>query len=227
MATKFTGLSALALIGANLIPLFGVLFYGWNSVLVLALFWIENLIIGAFNLLKMLAIMLRNKQFGGIFLSGFFVLHYGLFCTVHGAILWDILNLGKLDVNARFPGIEAGFLEIFAGGATVLLNFIDMFGAVILLGIAALTLSHLVSFIENFVLKGEIFKQTINGLMGKPYPRILVLHIGLILGAFALQKFGSPVWLLVMVVLFKILMDLMMHLGRRRKSAALEMVKDL
>jgi len=45
--------SALALIGANLIPLIGVIFYDWDSRLVLALFWIENLIIGVFNLAKM------------------------------------------------------------------------------------------------------------------------------------------------------------------------------
>jgi len=160
MPAKFFSLSKFALIAANLIPLVGVLFYGWSSTLVLALFWIENLIVGLFNVLKMLVLVLRSKRFNGLATSAFFTFHYGFFCTVHGTILWDILNLGKLDVKAVFPNLGPGLMEIFASGMVVLLGFIDMFGAVIMLGIGALLLSHLVSFIEDFILKGEIFKET-------------------------------------------------------------------
>jgi len=221
MRTNSVRFSSLALIAANLIPLVGVLVYGWSATLVLALFWIENLVIGAFNLLKMLIVVLRSKNFGGLFTCGFFVLHYGFFCAVHGLILWDILDLGELNSERYFPNLEPGFIESFADGAVVFLSFLEMFGPIGILGVFALALSNLVSFIENFILKGEIFKQTVKGLMGKPYPRIMILHVGLILGALALEKLGSPVWLLAVIVVIKIVADIKLHNERRKKSVAL------
>ena len=217
MLNKSVSLSALALIAANSIPLIGVLFYDWDSTLILALFWIENLIVGGFNLLKMLVVVVRGKNFGDLFTCGFFVLHYGFFCSIHGLILWDILELGELNPKAYFPNMEPGFLEAFSSALVVLLRFIEMFGGIILLGIAALLLSHLVSFIENFLIRGEIFNSKVKNLMGKPYPRVFILHAGIILGALALEKLGSPVWLLVVVVLFKIIVDLIMFLDRHKE----------
>ena len=73
MQIKF---SLLALLVANLVPLIGVLFFAWDLVLVLALFWIENIIIGVFNLLKMLLVAVRNNVLKSLFLSAFFILHY-------------------------------------------------------------------------------------------------------------------------------------------------------
>ena len=46
--------SVLALIAANVVPLLGVLWFGWEVFPLLLLFWFENLIIGAFNVLKMI-----------------------------------------------------------------------------------------------------------------------------------------------------------------------------
>src|SRR5882724_7957891 len=45
--------SAYALIAANALPLFGVLFLGWDTFSIVALYWTENVIIGAINVLKM------------------------------------------------------------------------------------------------------------------------------------------------------------------------------
>ena len=42
-----------ALIVANAIPLFGVLFFGWNVWMILIVYWLENGIVGFFNVLKM------------------------------------------------------------------------------------------------------------------------------------------------------------------------------
>lgn len=46
--------SALALIAANALPLFGVLFLGWDAFSIVFLYWCENVIIGAINVLKMI-----------------------------------------------------------------------------------------------------------------------------------------------------------------------------
>lgn len=211
-------LSILALIAANLVPLIGVLFFGWNASLVLALFWIENLIIGAFNVTKMIIASVYHKRYGELPLSAFFILHFGLFCSAHGMLLWDLLGYDSIDAAGFFSNPAFGPFSIFFEGAAVLLSFIKVHGSLILLGAGALVLSHLVSFIENFILRGELFEAKANNLMGKPYKQILIMHAGLILGAFAIDKFGSTLWLLLVIVAFKIVVDTKLHLGRRKDS---------
>jgi hypothetical protein len=45
---------------ANLFPIYGVLFLGWEVFIILFLFWMENLIIGFFNILRMLLLSPEN-----------------------------------------------------------------------------------------------------------------------------------------------------------------------
>lgn len=211
--------SILALIAANLVPLIGVLFYGWEANLVLALFWVENLIIGAFNLIKMLILAARAMRLNELFLCFFFVLHYGLFCAAHGLLLWDLLDLGKVNASVYFGEVGFGPLELFAEGATVLIGFIELHGSVIILGIVALSLSHLVSFIEHFILRGEIFSLTNRDMMARPYGQILAMHAGLILGAIAIDKFGSTAALLTIIVGLKLLIDFKQHARRHKLNS--------
>jgi len=42
-----------SLILSNLIPLIGVLFFGWDVSTILILYWSENVIIGFYNIFKM------------------------------------------------------------------------------------------------------------------------------------------------------------------------------
>ena len=158
--------SPLTLVFANLIPLGGVLFYQWDATLVLALFWIENLIIGAFNLIKIFVVSTVKKQPKGLILSAFFVIHFGLFCSAHGLFLWDLLGLNEIDTSLYFNQVWRGPMEIFAQGISVLLAFIDLYSPTILLGIGALALSHCVSFIENFILRAEMLKVSVSQLNG-------------------------------------------------------------
>lgn len=219
--------SSFVLVAANLVPLGGVLFYAWDPKLVLALFWIENLIIGAFTLLKMLSLIVYRSRYAEVFSCLFFVVHYGLFCTVHGLLLWDLLDLGRVPELA-FSGLQdVGVLSLFYEGAAVLFGFIEQFAPIIYLGVLALLLSHLVSFVENFLLQGEIFKLRVNKLMTQPYGQIVAMHAGLILGAFALQQLGSPIWLLAIIVILKLGLDLSQHQRRREKHRSSEQIKDI
>ena len=49
-------LSTQALTVANLLPLIGVVFLGWDAAAIVLLYWIENLIIGLFNVLRMILV---------------------------------------------------------------------------------------------------------------------------------------------------------------------------
>ena len=58
---KKDNVSLLALIGANLIPLAGVFFFGWDVTLIVLLYWSENLIAGFYNILKMAFLNVAQK----------------------------------------------------------------------------------------------------------------------------------------------------------------------
>ena len=45
--------AVVALVVANSIPLVGVLFFGWDVWTILIVYWVENGIVGVFNVLKM------------------------------------------------------------------------------------------------------------------------------------------------------------------------------
>lgn len=45
--------SVYALIFANTVPLIGVLFFEWSLFAIIFLYWMENIVIGFFNLLRM------------------------------------------------------------------------------------------------------------------------------------------------------------------------------
>lgn len=220
-------ISLLALLVANLIPLIGVLFFDWDLVLVLALFWIENLIIGAFNLLKMIIVSTRARQKKGVLLCLFFVLHYGLFCAAHGQLLSNILGIEALSSEASAQAGQYGPLSLFIYAAGLVSHFIESYSPIILLGILGLALSHLVSFIENFLLQGGVLKLTADKLMGKPYKQILIMHAGLILGAIAIEQFGSSVLLLAIIVALKIFLDLYQHRRRHELNDHQEQIKDI
>ena len=213
-------ISSYALIAANLIPLGGVLFFHWDVVLVLALFWIENLIIGAFNLLRILSATIVSRQWSGLFTGAFFVFHYGAFCAVHGMLLTDLLGYPDVGFEQYFNIESAGILEIFLDGAAIFLNFTEQLAPAIWLALAGLLLSHTVSFVEHFILRGEILRVGVRKLMARPYSYIVVMHVGLIVGAIVVQKSGSPMWLLAIIVLLKLVVDYKLH--RRRHLAPVQ-----
>jgi hypothetical protein len=51
---KWYSPSALALIVSNLVPLYGVLFWGWSVLALLALFWLEIMLVGSLTVMRML-----------------------------------------------------------------------------------------------------------------------------------------------------------------------------
>ncbi|MEO8208348.1 MAG: DUF6498-containing protein, partial [Chloroflexota bacterium] len=80
----------ISLLVANLIPLVGVVAWGWDLWTLLALYWAENGVIGAYNVLKIL--LARGQSSGPMAAAGvsrvataaFFSVHYGIFWFVHG-----------------------------------------------------------------------------------------------------------------------------------------------
>jgi len=156
---------ALVLVAANLVPLAGVLFFGWSVFATLLLFWVENVIVGGFNVLRMLWAQPDNPLIwvAKAGMIPFFIVHYGMFTTVHGAF---VLTL--------FGGVHDRGLP----------------------GTAALA-----------------------NLMGRPYGRVMVLHVVIIGGGFLVQALGAPVAAIALLVVLKTGLDLVGHVREHASQA--------
>jgi hypothetical protein len=202
-----------ALIGANLIPFIGIFLFDWDVRYIVLLYWIENLILAFYNILKMA--LLKTDQAvdnaGKLFLIPFFCVHYGGFCAVHGFFLSHFFKIGS--GSSPFDNINHWwgplvFLQLlFSVIAKVWASRPpEMIWAVI-----GLTVSHGVSFVENYILGGEYRKSSLKKLMHQPYQRIIVMHLAILAGGILVMQLDSPLPLLIILVGLKIAVDLYLH----------------
>jgi len=77
--------------------------------------------------------------------------------------------------------------------------------------LAALFVSHGVSFFTNFLGRREYLGATTKGLMTAPYNRITVMHLAIIFGGWIILLLKSPVPAIALLVLFKIALDFTAH----------------
>lgn len=204
--------SAVILIIANLVPLFGVLLFDWQVFDVVLLYWVENVVIGAINVIRML-ICGPVKKYSLVL---FFILHYGIFCFAHLQALTTLLD-GP-------DGISAVWQQYF------FMPWEQVLRSPLWIGIAAIAASHLFSFLANFVAGGEYRRTSINELMTRPYGRIIVLQLAILLGAALIEWLGTPFGLLLALIAVKIVMDLRLHSAerdafRKNESAGQQMLR--
>ena len=197
--------SAWVLVAANVVPLAGVLFWGWDAFALIALFWMENVIIGVFFLLRMLCLDPRDMTLWAakLFMVPFFCVHYGMFTAGHGIFVFSLLGGKRYDVQGF------ALLEPATRAASE-------FG--LWLPLAVLFASHLFSFGWNYLWRGEFRTAQLSRLMTEPYKRIIVLHVAIILGGFGAMALGSPVWALLVLLALKIALDFKAHVKEHSKK---------
>ena len=226
--------TALALVAANLIPLVGVLAFGWDVASLLFIYWLESAVVGFFNVLRMAQAegtlvdvprgagssaesesqasargpgdsQTRPATFFGLsaesrrqlasapklVLIPFFLLHYGLFMAGHLVFLLALFG------PPRIPALDLGLTA------------------------SAFFASHGFSYVTFYLLGGESRHASPASEMQRPYGRIVVMHLTILLGAFLVTRWGSPTVALVVMVGVKILIDLLTHtrLHARRSLA--------
>ena len=194
--------SALVLVAANLVPLAGVLALHWSVFSVLLLYWCENVVVGCFNVLRMLTASPQDVavDIGKLFIIPFFIVHYGMFTMVHGIFVLTLFGPG----NVRgFPGPAT-----FVAAAR---------GAGIGFAVLAMVASHGFSFVHNYLGSGEYRRASVQALMAQPYARVMVLHVTILAGGFAAKAMGAPTVVLLVLIGLKIAIDLRAHLAERRK----------
>jgi hypothetical protein len=191
--------SAWVLVAANLVPLAGVLLWNWSVFALIALFWMENVIVGVFFALRMLLADPRDPALWAakVFLVPFFCFHYGMFTAVHGLFVFGLFGGKAYDPHG---------LQVLEPALRVARDL------GLWLPLAALLASHGFSFLWNYLWRGQFRRAKLTELMSKPYGRVVVLHVGIILGAIATTALGSPLWALLVLLAMKIGLDLKAHL---------------
>lgn len=221
--------SSLLLVAVNLLPIGGVIWFGWSVLELLLLYWTESVAIGVVNVLRMLAsnpasplagLAASNPQIpdsarealamSGVraagrsmkfFLLPFFIVHYGAFCFAHLTAVVSVFSNGQLggDLTQALPTLNDPVFWWLVG---------------------FIFLSHLYSFVTNFIGKGEYRRTGVAALMQRPYGRIIVMHVTVILGAALIDWLDSPLPMLLVLVAAKTVVDLKFHERERERFGA-------
>ena len=205
--------AVISLIVANLLPLVGVVWLGWDAFAICLLYWAENIVIGAYSVLR---IVLANmdkpvEHLAKIVVIPFFLIHFGGFCAVHGIFL-----LVRFAPEGQVKGLSP------EDPWPVFLVFVQLLWLVAAevwrsmpagMGwpVAGLALSHGISFVRYYLVRKECERATMRRQMERPYARIVVLHITIVAGGFLVKAVGSPVVLLFVLVALKTSLDVYLH----------------
>jgi hypothetical protein len=209
------------LLATNAVPLLGVAFGGWTLGTVMALYWLENGIVGVLNVpriaLAALQVARRSptstpepwtaasafRAAGAFALIPLFIFHYGLFWFVHGVF-----------VGALFAGIGP-FGEVGAFGGATATTRADL--SAVATGLIGLTLYHVIAFVYRDLIRGEASRMTPSDVMNEPYGRVIVLHLTLIFGAFLVVMSGQTIAPLILLVVLKTALQLGLLVRSRAK----------
>jgi len=195
----------MALAVANALPLVGVLFLGWTVFPLLLLYWLENLVVGGFNIAKLLLAQPRQPAYwlGKAFLVPFFLVHFGGFTYIHGVLVVAFFG----------PKGTQPFDLLTAVPAAIRANQLGW-------SLLGLVVSHGLSFYWNYVKSGEYQRASLNTLMSQPYGRVMVLHMTVLFGGWVVMLLGSPLFALVVLIALKTAADWRGHQAERRKFAS-------
>jgi hypothetical protein len=176
----------------TLLPIAGVLYFGWDWREVIIVYWLENVALGVAMVIRMLRtigdpgttpieINGRSMTAGPIAVIGmtiFFCFHYGMFTFVHGIFVFSIAA-GAFSV--------AGAIDPTAlvGPDAISLATIDWLGVGIVFAVGGLIQLLMAAF-------GPLGSKRGSALMMSAYPRIIVLHVTILGGAFLIAFLGWP-----------------------------------
>ncbi len=219
--------STLILLAANLVPFAGILFWGWDAFVLLALYWMETAVIGFWMILRIataprgsLGRMGEDGQGSDspLALCLFFIVHGGLFMTVHFVFLWTLFS-GDWSRAIHGPVDFVTKLVIGTGLWLPLLVLFVARGAVFLYqtwGVPLIARLHGRPVVAAPVAPGSQAGTVFGGF----YTRVVIMHIAIIAGGF-LAMLGTIAPLIILILL-KTAVDLWVHvafdLGDGRKA---------
>ena len=196
-------LPLLSLVIANLIPIYGVLFYNWNLTTVPFLYWAEVVIVGLYFIPKTyLAVkyggltweiptkLSKNVQqiISQVFVLSFFIFYFLILAALHYSIVVKLFGIPDVD-------------------------------SYILFAITIFVISHGISFFTNYIGNREYEKIYVNedNVFALHMRRVWLVQIVVIGGGLiAMEKSSSSMIILVSLVI-KMILDVHTHYQEHKK----------
>lgn len=198
------------LILSNLVPLAGILFWGWDAFVLLCLYWLETAVVGFWTILRVVT-MSRDRVAGrsipgALAIGGFFIVHAGIFMTVHMIFLWTLFAgpwASRLHDARDFirliligQGLWLPLLALFVGQGAVFIN----------------------DAVNRFIFTKPSQESTeVGDIMGGFYSRIVLMHVAIMGGAFIAERIGTAAPLIVLV-LVKTALEIRFQIRQRRMA---------
>lgn len=207
------------LIIANLLPVYGVWFEGWDAREVFLVYCLETIIIGFFTLVKLgIATAIRKKDWwenngsktlvSGLFFMLFFLAHYGLFVGVQTSIFLGAMSFQ----NGQTPNIVQILFNphkyLGNEGWRILSAFIFGYGYENLTG---------------YILNNDYRTKSMGRIMFEPYLRIFVQQFTVILGSFFLMLGADKIFMLLFAgakIFFTVFVDYEGALNKMAKKTS-------
>jgi hypothetical protein len=205
MLRKKLTLADWLLIVANLVPVFGVWFLGWDPVEAFIVYAMETMIVGILTVGKLLVATLARggdewpangtvTRQSGFFFIFFFILHFGIFALVQTTIFSQTAGITP-------PGSHT--LHFFLKWYTYINEDIAYM-------LAAFVISYLAKSFIPYILNEEYKTTPFMIIMFQPYGRILIQQFTVILGSMFLTLGVGKVFVLIFSaakIAFELLID--------------------
>ena len=181
------------LLVANLLPVYGVWFLGWDARQIFIVYCLETIIIGLFTVVKLgIATWARKQDWWenqgsrklvhGSFFMIFFIFHYGLFVSVQMGIFFGVSSIGNSDMPGLLQLITHPHRYIGDNGWLLLSVFVLGYGY---------------ENLSGFIFRNEYRTKSFMRIMFEPYMRIFVQQFTVILGGMMLAFGGGSVFILL------------------------------
>lgn len=198
--TRFTPQLLLPIV-ANILPIIGVIFWGWKPLDAFIIYALETFIIGIMTVIKLLVTAVyqsrdvpeNNRKKGiiaGLFMVAFFIFHYGMFAVIQTSIFTSVSGLTK---GSHGP------LYFF-------LNWYKFVTPETAYALCMFVVSYAVTYLVPFVYNQEYKTQGMIQMMIQPYGRIFVQQFTVIIGSIFLM-FNWGIGFLIVFVLTKIFVE--------------------
>lgn len=192
------------LILANMVPLVGVLFFGWDGRAIFVIYILETVLIGVINVLKMLTVYILNgtknepppspgDNVSGWGLIPFFIFHYNFFIFVQSVLFFAFSSIWKTSASTQPFDLGTNFSNYLTGDTK--------------LAVISLAIANAYYFINDFIMNDKYRTETMASLMFQPYKRIFVQQFVVILGGFIFMLSGSPAAVAVLFIVLKTVAD--------------------
>jgi hypothetical protein len=214
--------STLILIAANLVPIVGVLAWGWDAFQLLMLYWMESAIIAFWTIARIST--LPPGAMGPLYVNGrptdspvamtlFFVVFLGFFMAGHLLFLW-VIFAGAW--KQRIHGLSDFYAQIIVASGLwgVLLTLFVSRGLAFVFHV--LKPDFILAIEKHIPIPGlprpAMGPVDAGGIIGGVLGRIFLMQIAIIFGAYMSLVFGSVAPLFILVAL-KTAIDALLHIA--------------